>query len=336
LGLFSLWLVATINFLLFLYLQSNPIGSGLFGNWMLAPETAQMLRFAYGSYDPLPLKYLKYLRNMFTYGLVPPYFGWSGMDQDFVAHGLSWRLPITLLLLVPAFVGSAVIGILLGAFAASYREHGMKHGDVALTVSSLLTYAIPIFLIQLMATVLFGQILRDNYGIMIFSTLFDPPRFSSDARWIIMAGQALLLPILTLALAGIATWVLRSRGLLLDALTQDYILTARAKGLNERKVLYRHALKSILPTIASMIALTIPTLITGSMITELIFGINGIGSWCVKAIKVPFEEKVVYVIDPPVFQAVFFIYATIVIVVNIIADILCYVFDPRIRVGAKR
>jgi peptide/nickel transport system permease protein len=333
LGIFVLWVAATLDFLIFAFIQGEP-GAHIFGKWGVAPETEKMILYTYGYNDPWPIKYLKYLRNMFTYGFVPPYFGWSDLDKNFVAYGLTWRLPITLMLVIPALTGSIILGILLGVFAASKRT---TKKDVGITASTLLTWGIPIFFIQLLLIFFFGRVLRDTYGIRIFTTTFDPPHsFFYDPRGFLIAEQYLLLPILTLMLAGLAPWVLRTRNLLVDQLEQDYVRTAQAKGISDRKILYKHAFRSILPSIATLIGLSIPVIITGSMLTELLFGINGIGSWYIKCFENKETGTIYFILDPAVAQAVFFIYATMMVIFNFIADLLCGVFDPRIRVGTQR
>ena len=114
---------------------------------------------------------------------------------------------------------------------------------------------------------------------------------------------------------------------MLDAITQDYIVTARAKGLTERSVLYRHAFRSVLPPVATMIAMAVPGIVTGAMITEYLFTLPGIGQWYLTALMQS---------NYPVVQAVLFMYAVLMIAANLIADLMYGVLDPRIRVGQRR
>jgi peptide/nickel transport system permease protein len=134
----------------------------------------------------------------------------------------------------------------------------------------------------------FGPVLRDTYGIQIFSTtwgtiLVDPKE--APLQWWGACLWQLALPILTLVLIGFGSWAMRSRFLLVSALTEDFVVTARAKGLSERVVLYRHAFRSILPQIFTMITVSIPSVVTGSFITEYIFGIEGIGKYFINSIE---------------------------------------------------
>jgi peptide/nickel transport system permease protein len=330
--LFTLWVVATINFLVFSYIAAQPEFT-FFGHWAVAPTTQQMILRTYGWIDPIPIRYVKYLGIMFTYGTVPPYFGWSVLDRNFVSVGMAQRLPITLVLIGSGIMGCIIFGIVLGVYVASKR--GTKR-SLGVTVSSLLTWCVPLFLIQSLAILFFGLVLRDTYGISLLPTTFNVLPFSADLSWFATCMQRLALPILTLILVGYGPWVLRSRNLLVDVLAQDYIITARAKGVGERTILYKHALRSVLPSISTMISSSMPAVVTGSMVTEILFGINGIGSWFARVIESKTTFEYYLVLDPAVVQAVFFIYATIIIVINLLADISYAIFDPRIRVGARR
>lgn len=325
LGIFILWLVATLNFAIFSLQKGNPVAY-ILNPGVTAAQKAAMLK-AFGWYDPWPVKYAKYLGNMFSFGIVYPYFGISIKEKDFIAVVMVPRLIITLLLLGSAMIGRIIVGIPIGVFAASKRGSKLDVGAVGV---SLLTWGVPTFFIQLLAVLFFGMMLRDTYGIALFPTTFFPPgRYDASFSWYVGAAQQLSLAILTLILAGIGSWVLYTRSLLMDALTQDYVVTARAKGLSERTVLYSHAFKSILPPISTMITLGIPGLVTGAIITESIFGINGIGTWYINSLDPT-------VADYGVAQAVLFIFATLVIICNLIADILYGILDPRIRVGMRR
>jgi len=323
-GIITLWVVATLNFIIFVYQPGDPTKYLLQPG--MKPEQIEMIKREYGYYDPLWMKYLKYLRNMFSYGLIPPYFGISFRTKSTVASEMAWRLGLTVFLLGSALVGRIIVGIPVGIVAAAKR--GSK-ADVAIIGVSLLTWGVPVFFLELVA-IFFFSYLANIHGIKIFPTgggLGGP--YNSTIEFISGAAYHLALPILCLVFAGFAGWALYTRNMLIDALTQDYILTARAKGVGERTVLFKHAFKSILPPIVTMITLSIPGIVTGAIITETVFGLEGIGKWYVNSLS-PATP------DYPVVQAVLFIFATLTIMFNIIADLLYGVLDPRIRVGARR
>lgn len=325
-AIFTLWVVATLTFIIFVAYPGDPAAYIL--DPMMTREQQEMISAHYGLHDPLPVQYLRYLRNMFTFGLVPPYFGVSFYSHRFVAEELSWRLSLTVGLLGSTLIGVILIGVPAGILAASRR--GGK-GDVAVIGTGLFTWGVPTFFIQLMALLLFNHYLNAQLGIKIFPAgkahsipaPTDPVMYMLDFAW------HAALPVLTLVVAGFGGWALYTRNMLVDALTQDYILTARAKGVSERTILYKHAFRSILPPISTMVTLSIPGIVTGAIITETIFGWPGIGKWYVNALDPAIS-------DYPVVQAVLFIFATLVIICNFLADVLYGILDPRIRVGMRR
>lgn len=326
-SIFVLWLVASLNFVIFAISRGDPVA------YLLKPEMTkdmrEQLKIAYGWYDPLWIKYVKSIRNQFTFGIIPPYFGYSIQTGTYVAEGLWWRLAITVFLLGSALIGRIILGIPTGIFAAARR--GSKI-DVAVVTSALFTHGVPAFFIQLMAVFILTFLLRKYgfYVVPITSVIAAPVRvqLSGLALWTTIAWH-MTLPIITLVLVGFGAWALYIRNMLIDALTQDYVTTARAKGLSERTILYKHAFKSILPPVTTMITLAIPGVVTGAIITESIFRIEGIGTWYITALQPN-------VADYAVAQAVLFVYAALVILCNLIADLLYGILDPRIRVGMRR
>jgi len=330
--IFVLWIVATLNFALFGTDPMADIFEVDFWGRTMDPNIKEMLIQSYGTYGPLFYRYLCHLRNMFTYGLVPPYFGWSSLDWDFVSIGMSRRLPVTLALIGTSFAITVTLGILIGVFTAT--KQGTRK-DLMITASSAFTWSVSIIITALMAKFIIIYLFR-RCGILIFPvadlTSMPPPTgiaLYADIAW------HLTLPIMCLVMAGLGSWILRTRGILLDALTQDFISTAHVKGVSERAIAFRHAFKSVLPQISTMIASSVPALITGNMIIESIFQIEGIGNWYIKVVYPPFGMPV-RLLDTAATQAIFFIYANLAVVLNLIADIIYGIFDPRIRVGVRR
>ena len=322
-SLFILWVVASLNFVIFQVVSPvNPerifIPPGALG---IPPEMRDHIKELFGLNEALHIRYIKYLRNMFTFE-----FGLSFTSRNPVIEDMSVRLPATVLLLGSALVATVLVGTPLGILAASRRGSKM---DVATIGSGLFTWGVPVFYIQLLGmlffcyyfTVWFGFKAFPVRGLYTYPPPSNPLAFMADIAW------HLALPLLTLVVGGFGSWALYTRNLLLDALTQDYIVTARAKGLSERTVLYRHAFRSTLPPIVTVIALSIPGIITGAMITEWIFTLPGIGQWYLTSLNSG---------NYPVLQAVLFMYAILTIVCNLIADLLYGILDPRIRVGARR
>jgi len=325
-AIFTLWIVVTLNFVLFASLPGDPT------IYMTDPKMTQaqkdMIRQWYGLNDPILLRYAKYVRNLLSFGLVPPYFGYSLVTHLPITSEMSWRLPLTVGLLGSAMTIEILVGIPLGIFAASKR--GSKT-DAAIMTSGLFTYGVPTFFVQLFALLFFVSYVYNTFHVLVFppSGWCSYPRvegllpFIGDILW------HFGLPVLTLAVCGFAGWALYARNLLLDALTEDYVLTARAKGASERSVLFKHAFKAIRPPIVTLISLSIPGLITGAIITETIFSLQGIGQWYINSIAVQNA-------DYPVVEAVLFLFAFLTIICNLAVDLLYGLLDPRIRVGQRR
>jgi peptide/nickel transport system permease protein len=284
-------------------------------------EKREMLRRLYGLDQSLEVRYLKYIQNMFTWQ-----FGLSFKTQKPVSQEMSWRLVNTVLLLGSALICTIMVGIPIGILAASKR--GSKV-DVLAIGAGMFAWGVPTFFIQLLFILFFVYYLNRWLGLQVFPAgglhsfpaPEEPLAFMADSAW------HLALPLTSLVVAGFGAWALYTRNILLDALTQDYILTARAKGLTERTVLYRHAFRSSLPPIVTMVTLSVPGIMTGAVITESIFTWPGIGSWYIESLIGG---------DYPVIQAVVFIYAVLMVVANLVADLLYGVLDPRIRIGFRR
>jgi len=315
-----LWIVATLNFVIFQVL--SPIRpENVILSPSMKPEVRQMLANIYGLNDTILNRYFLYVKNMFSWN-----FGYSFASLAPVAEEMAWRLPTTVLLLGSALILEILVGIPLGILAASKR--GSKI-DVFTIGSGLFTWGVPTFFIQLLFMLVFSYYVFISFGFKIFPErgIYSTPPPTNPIMFIADVAWHLAMPVITLVVASFGSWALYTRSLLLDALTQDYIVTARAKGLSERTVLYRHAFRSTLPPVVTMMTLAIPGIVGGAVITEWIFTIPGIGRWYLNSMLAA---------DYPVVQAVLFIYALLTIFANLVADILYGVLDPRVRVGMRR
>lgn len=319
-AIFILYVIATINFLIFQVLSPvDPASVNM--DPRLSAEVRERMRVLFGLRDPLHIRYLRYLKNMFTWD-----FGYSFRSMRPVALDMSWRLMNTVLLLGSVLICTIMVGIPVGILAASRR--GTKTDLIAIG-SGIFTFGVPTFFIQLLCLLFFSYYFRVYFGFELFppAGLTDVPPPEGPIAYMANVAWHMAMPLFTLVISGFGAWSLYTRNILLDSLTQDYIVTARAKGLSERTVLYRHAFRSSLPPIVTIIALAVPGIVTGALITEQIFTWPGIGSWYISGL----QEG-----DYPVVQAVMFIYAVLMIVANIVADLLYAVLDPRIRVGIGR
>lgn len=321
-SLIIVYIIATLQFIIFQVVSPiDPAATYIIADPRFKKEQKDIIYERFGLNDSLPVRYYKYIRNMFTWN-----FGFSFKSMQPVAKEMSWRLVNTVLLLGSALVCTIMVGLPLGILAASRR--GTKV-DVLTIGSGMLTWGVPTFFIQLLFVLLFSYYTYVWLGFSLFPhgkmTSVPPPTeplaYMADLAW------HLALPLITLVVAGFGSWALYTRNILLDALTQDYIVTARAKGLSDRTVLYRHALRSSLPPIVTIVTMAVPGIVTGAIITEFVFSWPGIGNWYIESL---------YQADYPVVQSVIFIYTILMVVANVVADLLYGVLDPRIRVGVRR
>jgi len=318
-ALLTLYVILTLNFLIFQVMSPvNPAKTIL--DPRFKPEQRKMLEEQFGIYEAVHIRYAKYLVSLLTWN-----FGYSFLTRASVAEEISFRLYNTVILLGTVLVATIIVGIPLGVLAAAKR--GGKT-DVFTIGSGLFTWAMPVFFIELLFLLLLSYYFSRWFGWSFPSSgMLSNPIPAEPLAYIADLAWHMFIPVIALVIGGFGSWALYTRNLLLDALTQDYIVTARAKGLSERSVLYRHAFASTLPPIVTMITLSIPGIVVGAMITEYIFTWPGMGSWYLGAMQAN---------DYPVVQAVLYIYSILVIIFNFLADILYGVLDPRIRVGMRR
>lgn len=314
-ALTTLYLIATFNFIIFQVLSPlDPTKLMIDPRWGL--EERELLRKLWGLDKPIHQRYIKYIVNMFTFR-----FGRSFLSQELVIDDIMARLPNTVLLLGTAFLFRALIGIITGIYAASKRGGKL---DVITIGTGLFTWSTPAFFIQLLFLLVFCGYLRW----FPFGGMYPPGEPPSEPLdYILTVLHHLVLPVSTLVIAGFGSWALYSRNMMLDYLTQDYIITAKAKGLSDRSVIFKHAFRAMLPPIATMVALNFPYIFTGAIITEYVFTWPGVGRWFFSCMLSG---------DYPSVQALLFIFAMLMIAANFIADLLYGFLDPRIKVGARR
>ncbi len=303
--------VATFNFLLFRVLPGDPVRlMARAGN--LTPEAIARLRGVFGLDQPLPVQYLLYVRSILTGD-----FGTSLTYRRPVADILAERMANTLILLVAATVLVVIIGVVLGVVAAARRGSRTDSGTV---ITSLIFWSLPTFWTGLILVFIFGVWL----AVLPVSGMSDPAsRFThSFADRALDLGAHLILPTITLALVDIGQFVLITRSALVDVLTEDYILTARAKGLSRRTVVWRHGFRNALLPVVTATALYASLIVGGAIQVEAVFSWPGMGRLMYDAVLRR---------DYPVLEASFFVFAVTVILANLLSDLLYQVLDPRVR-----
>jgi peptide/nickel transport system permease protein len=280
------------------------------------PEVLKALMEAYGLDQPLPIRYLKYVVNMLTFQ-----FGYSYYTRKPVVSEIGVRLQNTLLLVVPPEIFAVVVGVALGALAA-YKRGGLI--DNASVIASLISHALPVFWIALVLVIIF------SYNLNWFpSGHYLPPHWEWSPPQTIWEEWGtrlwyLALPWTTLFLLAFGTYLLLTRASTLECVSEDYVLTAKAKGLKERTVLFKHTLKNASLPIITEVAIVFGFTLSGAIITEQVFVYPGLGGWIWRSI----EQY-----DYPALQAIFYVIAICVIIANFIADVLYGVIDPRVKYG---
>lgn len=272
----------------------------------------------------------RYLVNMFTGN-----FGLSFISQRPVIDEIVARLPNTLLLMGTSSIVAIIIGIWTGVKVAA--DPGSRKDVGAVTVA-LFIYALPIFWLGMLLLMIFSFYLPTwtnavfgiDIGFPLGGTIdYDVWIAAKESPYgsLVIAADILrhlFLPMLTLGVGGYGGYFLYMRNNLIDVMTEDYILTARAKGLDENQVLYKHGLKNALLPMVTIIALTFGFLINGATLTETVFNWYGLGRYIFSSL---------FVLDYPVVQAIFMIIAITAILANFVADLLYGVLDPRIKYG---
>jgi peptide/nickel transport system permease protein len=307
----TLMLVIVINFLLFRMMPGDPLKFMVPPNPRFTEEYLLQLAEDYGLNDPPLEQFITYIEGVFTLDFGYSFEDKSALAMDHVLDYMRW----TIVLVGVSSIFMISIGMLIGIIAAWKRGSKFDTGSL---IFSLFFYAMPTFWLAMMMVVIFGltlEIFPTSRGLDV-GTTFD---FSFDAFVDLI--RHLVLPAATLTLVNIAAFSLLMRGSLSDVMTEDYIQTARAKGMSESEVLKNHAVPNAMLPMVALIAITIAYIVGGAFQVEFVFDYPGVGWATVEAVM---KE------DWPVLQAAFFLIALAVIVANLLADIMMVYLDPRV------
>jgi peptide/nickel transport system permease protein len=273
------------------------------------PEAVKAnIRKQLGLSDPLPVQYAKWAKSMAT-----GQWGTSFQSRSSVRTLIAQRLPATLIVLGSAFLLSLLLAIPIGILSAIKQYSAF---DQVATVFAYLGNALPTFVSGLFFIILFG--VKLHWFPFIYRANIDQTGLAGVWEHIRQA----FLPVLVLALVQTAALMRYTRAAMLEAIRQDYVRTARAKGLRENRVLTGHAVRNALIPVVTIIALQIPGIFGGAIVTEQIFRVPGTGNLFIQAIT----NK-----DTPGLMAVTFIFAVLVVLCNLLADVIYGLLDPRIK-----
>jgi len=250
-------------------------------------------------------------------GLKVPYLRKSYQTKKNVGSVLMEALPGTLLLAVAAMLFATIVGILLGVLAA------VKKGtwfDTSAVLASIAGISAPSFFMAIIIAYLFGVVLHPFTGLNLTGSWFDMDEVTGEKY---LTLKNLILPAFTLGIRPLAIITQLTRSAMLDVLNQDYIRTAYAKGLSKNAVIFKHALRNALNPVITAITGWFAELLAGAFFVEYIFGWQGIGKITVDAL-----EK----LDYPIVMGAVLVSACIFIVINMLADVLYALVDPRVRI----
>lgn len=306
-GIVTIFITVTLTFLIVRLMPSNPVDM-LVDTRMTNAQKQEMIQ-RFGLDKSLWEQYVSFIGN-----LLQGNFGISFMQRRPVLQILGEKLPWTLLLMGLTQVFTMAIGIPLGIYSGYKRGTAFDQAVNAVSV-----FGISVFVPWLGFTLLY--IFGYRLGLLPVGGAVSP---GIKGAWNVFVdmGKHLILPLVTLMILHLADYVLYTRGSMIDVLGEDYIRTARSKGMVERRVLWRHAAKNaMIPTI-TVAGLTLGSMVGGAVLTETVFSYPGVGRMIYQAVGQQ---------DYPVLQGAFIILALSVIVMNILTDILCAALDPRIK-----
>ena len=302
----SLFGISVVLFTVLALAPGDPFGD-LASNPAVPPEVAAALRAKFGMDDPVTVRYFHWLIAM-----VHGDWGFSFVSRVDVDILIWQRLPATLFVVGSSQVLALLIALPIGVFAAT-RPYSLF--DQIASTFAFIGFSLPTFFTGLLF-------------ILVFSIYLDwlPFVFRSDLSatgwaWLWEEFRQSIMPIAVLGMFQGASWTRYVRSSVLDVIRLDYVTTARAKGLREGKVVVKHVVRNALIPVVTLVALQLPAVFSGAIITEQIFRVPGIGSLLISSILAN---------DTPVIMAVTFVFSCLVVFFNLIADVIYGWLDPRI------
>jgi peptide/nickel transport system permease protein len=306
----TLYFVVTFNFVLFHLLPGNPVRL-LARSGHLTPQAVAEITKVYGLNHPPLQQYLIYLN-----GLLHGQLGISYTYREPVSTLLGQYLGNTVVLLTAATLLTIVLGVLAGVVAANRRGRGY---DSATVTASVIGWSLPTFWTGLILAFVLGVWL---HAFPIFGMETPNAVYTSQFQRIEDIASHLFLPTLTLIIVNVAQFVLVARASVIEVMYEDFMLTATAKGLLPRRVLWRHAVRNAMLPVVTASALLIGLVVAGAIEVETVFSWPGMGLLVYNSVLNR---------DYPVIEAAFLVFAIVVLLVNFASDLLYQVLDPRVR-----
>lgn len=307
--------ILTLTFVLMHLAPGDPTATYLTDN--VSPEVVEQTRARLGLDEPLPVQYVRWVGSFATGDFGRSYVG----GEPEVTEVIGAALPNTLLLGLVSLAVIFAVGCLVGVLQA-VRQYGAS--DTSLTLLSLALYSMPGFWLGLMLQIAVSSAWWPDALSLPVSGMIDVRGHAAmtPLERILDVTRHLVLPTVALGLASAAGIARYMRGEMLEVVHQDYVRTARAKGLSERRVIFGHALRNALVPIASLLGLYLPLLIGGSVVIEKVFAWPGMGLLLYDSVLAR---------DYPVVMATTFLFGSLVVAGNLVSDLLYAALDPRIR-----
>jgi peptide/nickel transport system permease protein len=306
--------ISVISFAIVHLAPGDPLDR--FRSGRVSPETIQNLARLYGLDKPILEQFTSWFTTFWQFPWKPEAWGFSFIDGRPVTEKIAEKVPTTLLLMGTALAVTTVVAVPLGILAAVKQY---SWADKIITTLATIGYALPSFVLGVLLLFTFNIALKPGnplhfpgYGMQTLGRENDP----LDIAW------HLVLPVASLAIQQVAGWSRYMRSSMLEVLQQDYMRTAKAKGLAGSRILFKHGLRNALIPIITLLGLTLPSLLGGAAITESIFSWPGLGYMAVQSVTTN---------DYPVILAIVMIGGAMVILGNLVADVLYGFVDPRIK-----
>ena len=326
--MFAVPTLLVISFIIFAILDLAP--SDPTGNLPLTipAEVRALIRESLGLGEPFPVRYMKWLQQFFInepLNMMEQWWGITIGDSENRLRVSSWatrspvvdliveRMPQTLWVVGMSYVLGIMIALPIGVISA-YKQYSIF--DQIGTFISMIGFSVPTFFTGIVMIVIFSVQLG------WLPSIYDTTHVVNDLASFWKQIKQMIMPVFVLALFNAAQIARFMRSSMLDNLNQDYVRTARAKGLREQTVVLTHVLRNSLIPVVTVIALGIPQVFGGAIITEQIFRVNGLGQLLIIGIEGA---------DIPLVQTLTFIFAVLIVLFNLIADLLYGILDPRIR-----
>jgi peptide/nickel transport system permease protein len=308
-GIVVIWLVATGAFFLFFARPVDTVARQLAGRAATPQVIATVIRNL-GLNQPIMVQYWHFIDNLLHGNL-----GFSYYTGESVNTMVKQDLPPTISVVIGGLVLWLIVGLSVGIISATRPRSAF---DRTSTVAVLIGLSMPVFVIgELLILVVFVPL--NQHGFHWIQT-----GYAGLSQGVVTWAGHMILPWITLAAVQAAVYTRLTRGQLLDTLGEDYIRTARSKGLSERRVIYKHGVRAALTPVVSQLGVDVGQLLGGVIVVETVFGLGGLGETSVQAI---------YTDNLPVIIGFVILAATFVVVANIVVDIVYSLLDPRVRIA---